>query len=122
MTSILTWNIQCGLGCDAAHDLERIAGQIKNNGDPDVICLQEVVRFMPELDAGRSEDQVALLSGLFPGFAVMYGAAIDQAEDGGGAAAIWQSDPYATTGFAGVLSCVATTSSSGHKTHAAADN
>ncbi len=83
MTTILTWNIQCGLGCDGEHDLSRIADHIRNMGDPDVICLQEISRFMPELDGGKGEDQVAILSGLFPGYETLFGAAINRSDNHG---------------------------------------
>ncbi len=78
MTSILTWNIQCGLGCDGVNDLKRISQHIKATGDPDVICLQEISRFMVELDAGRGEDQVKILAALFPGYECFFGAALNQ--------------------------------------------
>ncbi len=78
MTTILTWNIQCGLGCDGVHDLKRISEHIKNTGDPDVICLQEISRFMAELDADRGEDQMEILAGFFPGYECFFGAALNQ--------------------------------------------
>jgi len=77
MTSILSWNIQCGLGCDGIQDLGRIADQIRETGDPDVICLQEISRFMPELDQNKGEDQVKVLGDLFPDYMPMFGAAIN---------------------------------------------
>jgi len=80
MTSILTWNIQCGLGCGGEYDLGRIAKHIRAMGDPDVICLQEISRFMPELDGGKGEDQVAILSGLFAGYEPLFGPAIDRSD------------------------------------------
>ncbi len=78
MTSILTWNIQCGLGCDGVHDLKRISDHIKTTSDPDVICLQEISRFMAELDAGKGEDQVKTLAELFPDYECFFGAALHQ--------------------------------------------
>ena len=78
MTSLLTWNIQCGLGCDGQHNLARIADTIHATGNADVICLQEVCRFMPELDGGRGQDQVAVLAELFPGYEALFGAAISR--------------------------------------------
>jgi len=81
MTSIITWNIQCGLGCDGEHNLTRIADNIRATADADVICLQEVSRFMTELDAGKGEDQVEILTALFPGYQVFFGAAINQSDD-----------------------------------------
>ncbi len=84
MTTILTWNIQCGRGCGGRVDLARIAGVIRAMGDHDVICLQEVCRHTPELDDGAATDQVADLGRLFPEFEPVFGAAIDRAGDPGG--------------------------------------
>lgn len=78
MTSVLTWNIQCGLGCDGRVDLVRIADVIRSMADPDVICLQEVSRFNPELDGGQGVDQVAALAALFPEYEPVFGPAIDR--------------------------------------------
>lgn len=76
MIEILTWNIQCGLGVDGRHDLARIARVIAALGDPDVICLQEVCRFMPALDA-EGADQVAALAALFPHHEAVFGPGIE---------------------------------------------
>ncbi len=81
MTSILTWNIQCGLGCDGENNLTRIADNIRATGQADVICLQEISRFMPELDAGKGDDQVEILTQLFPGYQAFFGAAINQSDN-----------------------------------------
>lgn len=77
MISISTWNIQCGLGCDGRVDLERIATVLRNLGESDVICLQEVARFMPDLDQDAGEDQVKVLAELFPEHEYFFGAAIN---------------------------------------------
>ncbi len=77
MTEILTWNIQCGLGIDGQVDLRRIVSVIKEMGDPDVICLQEVCRFMADLD-GAGADQVEALTAGFPGMFPMFGAAVER--------------------------------------------
>lgn len=77
MTELLSWNIQCGLGVDGRVDLRRIVSVIKEMGDPDVICLQEVSRFMPDLD-GAGADQVEALATGFPGMAPLFGAAIER--------------------------------------------
>jgi endonuclease/exonuclease/phosphatase family metal-dependent hydrolase len=80
---IVSWNIQAGLGCDGRSDLERIAGVIQAASVPDVVCLQEVARGMASVNDGAGVDQVALLRGLFPGYAAFYGAAVDRlGEDG----------------------------------------
>jgi endonuclease/exonuclease/phosphatase family metal-dependent hydrolase len=76
VTVILTWNIQAGLGCDGVTDLGRIAGTIRAR-DPDIVCLQEVARNVPEMAKG--EDQVERLARLFPGYHAVFGAAIDRA-------------------------------------------
>ncbi len=84
MTEIVTWNIQCGLGVDGRVDLARIAGVIKAMADADVICLQEVSRFLADMDAGAGADQVAELGDLFPGYTPLFGAALDRAGDSPG--------------------------------------
>ena len=66
MTKIVSWNIQCGLGVDGQINLNRIAEVISSQGDPDIICLQEVARFDPASDQGQGADQYAILSDLFP--------------------------------------------------------
>lgn len=76
MTTILTWNIQAGLGCDGRTDLGRIAETIRGC-DPDIVCLQEVARNVPELAGG--DDQVERLAGLFAGYHAVFGPAIDRA-------------------------------------------
>jgi len=78
MISISTWNIQCGLGCDGKVDLKRIASTLMALGDADVICLQEVARFMPELDQGAGKDQVDILKDFFPDHEAFFGAAINR--------------------------------------------
>ena len=76
MTVVLTWNIQAGLGCDGRTDLGRIAGTIRAC-DPDIICLQEVARNVPDLAGG--DDQVERLAALFAGYQAVFGRAIDRA-------------------------------------------
>jgi endonuclease/exonuclease/phosphatase family metal-dependent hydrolase len=77
MTSILTWNIQCGLGCDGRVDLARIARVAQAMGDSDVLCFQEVARGDPGIAGGA--DQVAELQALFPQHLAFFGAALDRA-------------------------------------------
>ncbi len=79
MTEIVTWNIQCGRGVDGRVDLARIADVIRGMGDPDVVCLQEVSRHMPEADGGAGTDQVAVLGGLLPGHRPFFGPCLDRA-------------------------------------------
>ncbi len=52
-------------------------------GDPDVVCLQEVCRFMPDLDGGAGADQVEALAAGFPGMFPMFGAAVDRRAQAG---------------------------------------
>ena len=80
MTAILTWNIQCGLGCDGVFDLARIARVARAMGDSDVLCLQEVSRHDPVF--GDGADQVAELQALFPEYEVFFGAGLDRLGEG----------------------------------------
>lgn len=80
MTAILTWNIQCGLGCDGRFDLARIARVAQALGDSDVLCFQEVARHDPQFAGGA--DQVAELQALFPQHHAFFGAALDRAGAG----------------------------------------
>ena len=82
MIEILSWNIQVGLGVDGRHDLARIAREIAAMGDPDVICLQEVCRFMSSLD-GSGADQVAELSRHFPDHEPVFGPAFESRREAG---------------------------------------
>ena len=79
MTAIVTWNAQSGRGVDGRLDLDRCAAVIEALGEADVICLQEVIRFMPDLDDGAGEDQVAALAARLPGFEPLFGAAFERA-------------------------------------------
>lgn len=78
MTSILTWNIQNGKGCDGAMDLARIARVARAMGEADVLCFQEISRNDPAIAAGA--DQVAQLEALFPGYAAVFGPALARNE------------------------------------------
>jgi endonuclease/exonuclease/phosphatase family metal-dependent hydrolase len=80
MTSILTWNIQCGLGCDGRVDLGRIARVAQAMGESDVLCFQEVARNDPAIAGGA--DQPAALQALFPQHQAFFGAALDRAGRG----------------------------------------
>lgn len=76
MIKVLSWNIQNGLGCDGKVSLPRIAKIIREMGDPDVICLQEVsVNF--RLKDGSTPNQIQQLATLFPQHQVFFGPAID---------------------------------------------
>lgn len=84
---IVTWNMQVGRGVDGVVDLGRIARTIKAMADPDVVCLQEVARGMPEAGGGHGDgdgaDQVAEIAAFFPGYVPVFGAALDR-EGGAG--------------------------------------
>ena len=82
MTKIVSWNIQCGLGVDGQINLNRISEVISSQGNPDVICLQEVARFDPDSDQGQGADQYAILSDLFPHHSPFFGPAIDRLHPG----------------------------------------
>lgn len=80
---VLSWNIQNGRGVDGQIDLDRIARVIQAMGDPDVICLQEVARHMPSMDAGAGLDQVQALAAKFLDHTSFFGAALDRQADAG---------------------------------------
>jgi endonuclease/exonuclease/phosphatase family metal-dependent hydrolase len=82
VTAILTWNIQCGLGCDGAIDLARIARVARALGEADVLCFQEVARSDPAIAGGA--DQAAELERLFPGDQAFFGAGLDRSEGANG--------------------------------------
>lgn len=84
MTRILSWNIQNGMGCDGEISLTRIADVIFNMGDPDIICLQEVSRGLILDHSGQPADQVAEIEGLFQGYELIFGAAVDAVDPAGG--------------------------------------
>ena len=84
MTTILSWNIQAGLGVDGRVDLVRIARTARTLTDADVICMQEVESRGsggPGDDAASArEDQFETLRDLFPGYTKVIGAGIERAE------------------------------------------
>jgi len=80
MTAILTWNIQCGRGCDGRVDLARIARVAQAMGESDVLCFQEVARNDPGIAGGA--DQLAELQALFPQHQAFFGAALDRTGTG----------------------------------------
>jgi endonuclease/exonuclease/phosphatase family metal-dependent hydrolase len=81
---LLSWNIQWGRGLDGEVNLARILRTIRQLGDFDVICLQEVAVNFPCLPGSRGEDQVAELSAGLPGYTAIYGAATDVPDGRGG--------------------------------------
>lgn len=80
---LVTWNIQCGLGCDGKVDLARIVDTARALADADVYCFQEVSRGFPSLDHG--EDQPARLAKLLPGYTAVFRPAVDDLDEAGNA-------------------------------------
>ena len=76
MTIILSWNIQNGLGVDGILSLSRIADEIRELNDPDIICLQEV-SINTQLPDESFSDQVAELTAKFPDHTPIFGPAMD---------------------------------------------
>ena len=92
MTTILSWNIQAGLGVDGRVDLARIARTVRALADADVICLQEVEsrgcggsgdESGDEVERVR-EDQFETLRDLWPGYAAVIGAGVERAQTDAG--------------------------------------
>jgi endonuclease/exonuclease/phosphatase family metal-dependent hydrolase len=81
---LLSWNIQWGRGLDGRVDLPRILRRIREIGDFDVICLQEVAVNFPGLPGNSCEDQVAELAAGLPGYTPIYGVATDVPDGRGG--------------------------------------
>lgn len=81
--SILSWNIQFGLGVDGRVDLARIARVCAAMVDADVLCFQEVSDGFGALAAGAERDQVAELAGLFARHEPVFVPAVDRREQGG---------------------------------------
>ncbi|MGE5320074.1 MAG: endonuclease/exonuclease/phosphatase family protein [Hyphomicrobiaceae bacterium] len=81
---LLSWNIQWGRGMDGRVDLPRIVRTLRQLGDFDVICLQEVAVNFPGLPGSRGEDAVAEIGNLLPGYTAIYGAATDVPDGRGG--------------------------------------
>ena len=81
---LLSWNIQWGRGMDGRVDLVRIVETVRGLGDFDVICLQEVAVNFPGLRGNNSNDQVADLAALLPGYTPIYAPATDVPDGRGG--------------------------------------
>jgi endonuclease/exonuclease/phosphatase family metal-dependent hydrolase len=71
---LVTWNIQCGKGCDGVVDLARIVSHAKALGDADVFCFQEVSDNFENLDGGT--DQSATIARLLPGYRPVFHPAV----------------------------------------------
>jgi endonuclease/exonuclease/phosphatase family metal-dependent hydrolase len=78
---LVTWNIQCGKGCDGVVDLARIVSVAKSLADADIFCFQEVSDGFGALDGGS--DQSAQLAALLPDYHPVFRPAVE-AIDGQG--------------------------------------
>lgn len=79
---IVSWNIQCGLGCDGKRDFRRIVDFLHTWSSPDVICLQEVCRYIPEYTSAGEEDQLSVLEKLLPEYAPIWGSGMHWQQPG----------------------------------------
>lgn len=81
---LLSWNIQWGRGMDGRVDLQRILNTIRQLGEFDVICFQEIAINFPGLPGSQGEDQFAILAAGLPGYTAIYGVATDVPDRLGG--------------------------------------
>jgi endonuclease/exonuclease/phosphatase family metal-dependent hydrolase len=72
---LITWNIQCGKGCDGVVDLARIVSTAMSLGDADVYCFQEVSDNFFSLDGGI--DQSGQLATLLPDHVPVFRPAVE---------------------------------------------
>jgi len=80
---IISWNIQACRGVDNIVSIDRIADVIKQMGDADVICLQEVCVHYAAMDDNAGLDQAAELAARFPGHELFFSPAVDHRSDNG---------------------------------------
>jgi endonuclease/exonuclease/phosphatase family metal-dependent hydrolase len=78
---LITWNIQCGKGCDGKTDLARIVSVAKSMADADVYCFQEVSSNFMKLDDGAG--QSAVLAALLPDHTPVFRPAIETVDKTG---------------------------------------
>lgn len=78
---LVTWNIQCGKGCDGVTDLARIVAVAKETADADVFCFQEVSSGFSRLDGDA--DQSAEIAALLPGYLPVFRPAIETMDGAG---------------------------------------
>lgn len=78
---LVTWNIQCGKGCDGVTDLARIVSVAKSLADADVFCFQEVSDGFVALDGGI--DQTAELAALLPDYRPVFRPAVETVDGEG---------------------------------------
>lgn len=72
---LVTWNIQCGKGCDGVVDLARIVSAAKSLADADIFCFQEVSDGFDVLDGGTG--QSARLAALLPDYRPVFRPAVE---------------------------------------------
>ena len=77
MLSLITWNIQWGLGVDGFVKLDRIASECRRLADADIICLQEVVAGFETLKGHDGSDQFETIAPLFSNHQAFTGLTID---------------------------------------------
>jgi endonuclease/exonuclease/phosphatase family metal-dependent hydrolase len=82
MMRLVTWNIQCGKGCDGKVDLGRIVATARALADADVFCFQEVADNFERLGGGA--DQSAELAALLPDHRPVFRPAIETVDERGG--------------------------------------
>ncbi len=76
--TLITWNIQWGLGLDGRVDLGRIADTARQMSDFDVLCVQEVSDNFASLKGNDGSDQFETLARLLPGYQAVEGIAVDR--------------------------------------------
>jgi endonuclease/exonuclease/phosphatase family metal-dependent hydrolase len=78
---LVTWNIQCGKGCDGVVDLARIVSVATSLDDADIFCFQEVADGFDALDGGF--DQSAQLAALLPDYRPVFRPAVEAIDSQG---------------------------------------
>jgi endonuclease/exonuclease/phosphatase family metal-dependent hydrolase len=78
---LVSWNIQCGKGCDGVVDLARIVSDARALGDADLFCFQEVSDNFGNLDGGA--DQSVALAALLPGYRPVFHPAVETVDSQG---------------------------------------
>lgn len=74
---LVTWNTQWCRGIDGTVNVPRIVEGARALADFDVLCLQEISQGFDRMP-GAPGDQPAELRQLLPGFAIFFGAAVDE--------------------------------------------
>jgi endonuclease/exonuclease/phosphatase family metal-dependent hydrolase len=78
---LVTWNIQCGKGCDGVVDLTRTISVATQFADADVFCFQEVSEYFRPLDGDLKQSKQ--LSLLLPGYTAIFQPAVETIDDQG---------------------------------------